>query len=158
MAVVNNESVPFYQAIHLSKHFRMGSIRTDVAGNTYRYGPGVASNAAGNFVVFDSGFNPTLLSTSSNGGLCGVSMSANTTSTNYSWYQVSGVTPTAVPGNVATASSNGLGLCASASAGRATSTAAGGKTIFGAISVQNAVNNAGTVALANPFFQNQSTL
>lgn len=158
MAVVNNESVPFYQATHLKKRFRLGTIKTDVAGNQYRYAPGVASNVAGAWVVFDSGYNPSLLSTSSNGGLVGVSMSANTTTTSFSWYQVLGVTPTAVPANIATASSNGLGLYASGSSGRATSSAAGGKSIFGAISVQNATNNAGTAALSNPFFFNQSTL
>lgn len=159
MAVVNNESVPFYQAIHQKKRFRLGTIKQDVAGNSYRYAPGVGSLAAGDFVTFDSGFNPTRASTSGAGGLVGVSMSANTTSTNYSWYQVGGVSPSAVLANVATsASGTGLGLCVSGTAGRATTSPAGGKTIFGAVAVSNPASNFGTVALANPVFQNQSTL
>ena len=158
MAVVNNESVPFYQAIHLTKRFRLGTIKTDVAGNQYRYGSGIGSTAAGDWVVFDSGYATTRLTNAVNGGLAGVSMSANTTSTNFSWYQVLGVTPSAVPANIATASSNGLGLFASGTGGRATSTPAATKAIFGAISVQNASNNLGSAALANPFYFNQGTL
>lgn len=159
MAVVNNESVPFYQAIHLKKRFRAGVTKTDVAGNKYLYAPGVASLVAGDFVVLDSGFNPTRLTTSSNGGMIGVAMSANTTSTSFSWFQVWGVSPAAIPANIATnASGIGLGLCASATAGRATTSAAGGKTLFGAIALSNPASNLGTAGLSDPFFQNQSTL
>lgn len=156
MAVANNESVPFYKAIHLKKRFRLGTEKTDVSGNKYIYAPGVASLAAGDFVVFDKVYTPVRLTTSVNGGMVGVAMSANTLSTSFSWYQVGGVTATIA--NVATASSTGLGLCASSTAGRATSTAAGGKTLFGAIALNDAASNVAIVGLARPFFQNQSTL
>lgn len=157
MAVVNNESVPFYQAIHAKKRFRLGTVKTSVAGQQFVYGAGVGSLAAGDFCVFDSGWNSGRLSTSSSGGAIGVSMSANTTSTNYSWFQIGGVT--ALSANIATSASGiGLGLCASGTAGRATTTAAGGKTLFGAVAVSNPANNLGTAVLNYPTFQNQSTL
>lgn len=155
MATANNESVPFYQAIHLKKRFRLGTVKGSVGGGRYMYVSGGASVAAGDFVVLDKSYAMTQLSTSSNGGVIGVAMSANTVTTSFSWVQIGGQCATA---NIATAASTGKGLCASATAGRATSTAAAGKTLFGAVAVTDAASNVGTVVLADPVFQNQSTL
>lgn len=145
----------FSSAIHSTKKYRLGTQLKDANGGVWVYGQGVASTAAGDFVVFDKSWQSSRLTTSSAGGPVGVAGAALVAST-YGWYQVFGISSAAT--NVATASSIGLGLCASATAGRATSTAAAGKTLFGAVSAENAVSNAGKCFLNYPTFQNQSTL
>lgn len=145
----------FNSAIHSVKKYRLGTRLKDASGGEWVYGVGVASTVAGDFVVFDKAWQSARLTTSSAGGPIGVAGAALVAST-YGWYQVFGVSSAVT--NVATASSIGLGLSASSTAGRATSTAAAGKTLFGAVSAENAVSNAGKCFLNYPTFMNQSTL
>lgn len=89
MAVANNESVPFYQSINATKRFRLLTRKKGVKGNEYIYLCGVASCAVGSVVTFDETGTPTLSVTGASGPVA-ISMSANTSSSTYSWFQVFG--------------------------------------------------------------------
>jgi len=82
--------------IHSSKRFPLGKrIRKD--GAEYIYAKGVASLAAGSWVTVDEVGVTALLDTdSSSKGRVAVSMSANTSSTAFSWFQVYGYVPAAL--------------------------------------------------------------
>jgi hypothetical protein len=145
--MANNQSVPFYQSINLTKRFRLLTEKRDPSGNVYIYMKGVGSLAAGDFVSFDGTGTPARTGATSTGPIA-VSMSANTTSTNFSWYLVDGKTATA---NVAThASGAGKGLFVNASASRATTTPLTEGAIYGAFSDGNSVSNVGPVLLRRP--------
>jgi hypothetical protein len=135
---------PFYTQIHTAKKFRFLTRKTDASGNVYAYGKGVASLAAGDFVVLDSVGLP-VRSLAASTGLVGIAMSANTSATNYSWYLVRGTYATA---NVATHSSGaGKALFLSSTAGRASSTPLTESTAYGAFTTGNSVSNVGPVVL-----------
>jgi hypothetical protein len=79
----------FYTQIHTSKKFRLGTEKKDYAGNTYVYAKGVGSTAVGSWVSFDEVFVTALLVANAVGRV-GISQSANTSATNYSWYLIDG--------------------------------------------------------------------
>lgn len=137
-------ATPFYLQIHTSKKYRLGTIKTDPAGNSYRYLAGAASLAAGDWVVFDRSGAITRTVAASAGPVA-IAMSANTSTTNYSWFQVKGYYATA---NVAT-HSNGAGkaLFLSATTGRASSTPLTESTVYGAFTAGNSTSNVGSVFL-----------
>lgn len=147
----------FTTSLHTTKKYRLGTQLKDASNNVWVYGKGVASTVAGDFVVFDKTWQSARLTNSSAGGPIGVAGAAITASY-YGWYQVAGIS-SATNTNIATnASGAGLGLCASSTAGRATTTAAAGKTLFGAVAADNPASNIGPAFLNFPTFQNQSTL
>lgn len=83
----------WYEAIHAAKRYRLGTEKRDVSGARFIYGKGVTSNTAGSVVVFqDSAYTPVLVTNASLSGIIGVSASANTSATNFSWYMVFGDT------------------------------------------------------------------
>lgn len=87
----------WYQAVHATKRYRLGTEKKDLAGNRYIYGKGVASNVLGAVVVFqDQTYTPVLVTNASLTGLIGISLSANTSATNFSWYLVFGNTKNVV--------------------------------------------------------------
>lgn len=147
----------FSTSIHSTKKYRLGTRLQDANGSVWMYGQGVASTAKGDFVVFDKNFQSARLTASSAGGPIGVAGAALVAST-YGWYQVFGKSDSTVTNIATNASGAGLGLCASSTAGRATTTAAAGKTLFGAVAIDNPASNIGPAFLNYPTFQNQSTL
>ena len=137
-------ATPFYQQIHTSKRFRLGTRKMDSANNVYVYLAGAASLAAGDFVTFDRAGAITRSTTGATGAVA-VAMSANTSTTNYSWFLVKGYYASA---NIATHSSGaGKALFMSGTTGRATSTPATENTIVGAFTTGNAASNVGGVFL-----------
>lgn len=128
-------------------------------GSEWIYLAGVASLAAGDFVVFNvpAAASPyvtvRLVSTPLIGpvAVAGAAIVAGC----WGWFQIYGLNTAC---NIATASSDGLQLYQSATAGRATSTVAATKCIFGAVGVGNAASNVGGAFLTYPFSTGNSTL
>lgn len=79
----------FATSINATKRYRLGTKKKDVNDNVFIYLKGVASTAAGSWVTFDENFATTLLTANAVGPVA-ISMSANTSATNYSWYQIYG--------------------------------------------------------------------
>lgn len=128
-------------------------------GSEWIYLGGVASTAAGDFVIFNcpvaaSPYLTARLVSTPLVGSVAVAGAALVLGT-WGWYQIYGLNAAA---NIATASSDGLPLFQSSTAGRATSTAAATKAIFGAFGVGNAVSNVGGVFLNYPFSLGTSTI
>jgi hypothetical protein len=139
-------TTPFTQ-IHTSKKYRVLTRKMDSAGNAYVYLKGVASLAAGDFVVFDKDGATTRTVAASTGPVA-MAMAANTSSSNYSWFLVRGYNASA---NIAT-HSNGAGkaLFTTATAGRLSSTPTTEATCVGAFTTANAVSNVGGVLMSDP--------
>jgi len=143
----------FADKILLSKKgVRVGSRKKDYAGNEFILMPGVASLAVGDAVVFDETYTPARLSTATAVAQpVAVAMAANTSTTNYSWYQIYGK---------ATVSSGALTVAADAvlqssgTAGAVDDTATAAKTIVGMTSAS--ANSGGfiTAWLNYPFYPN----
>lgn len=146
----------WYQQIHTAKKFRLGQEKKDVSGAKFIYGSGVASLAVGDWVTFNAGaFAPVRLVDTPLTGLVGIAASANTSTTNYSWYMIYGAT-SLVPGlaglvNITTTSTDKAAMSQSSTAGRATG---GGvvatKTIVGAFAVGVSASNLGNAFLNYP--------
>lgn len=153
----------WYQAIHLTKRYRLGTIKTSMDGSQWVYGKGVTSNAVGAWSAFkDNTFTP-ILTTGVSTGFIGVSASANTSATNYSWYMIYGASQNNALKGLVSLATDASGdtkiIYQQASAGVATTaTAAATKTIFGAIAVGNPASNLGDVVLNYPFTLGSSTL
>lgn len=79
----------FYDAIHATKRFVLGTRIKDKAAKEYIYLSGVASTAAGSWVTFDEA-HLTLLAVANAQGRVAISLTANTSATNYAWYQIYG--------------------------------------------------------------------
>src|SRR3990167_8931096 len=79
----------FYDDVDTSKKHRLGTRKRDVAGNEYIYLAGVASNAIGEFLVWDEAFATTRL-TADEVGPVGISMGAFDVTTEYGWAQIYG--------------------------------------------------------------------
>jgi hypothetical protein len=137
-------ATPFYNQIHTTKKFRLLAEKSDPAGNKYVYLKGVASLAAGDFVQYGSdGATVRALSTTPTTGAIAMAMSANTSSSNYSWFMIHGSSAIA---NVATQSTGaGKALFLSSTAGRLTITPATELSVVGAFSAGNSVSNVGSV-------------
>lgn len=80
----------WYQAIHATKRFRLGTIKKDISGKEFVYLSGAASLATGDVVTYDENFAPTRTAAGAR-GMVGVAASANTSTTNYSWFQIKGL-------------------------------------------------------------------
>ena len=120
---------------------------TATGGGEFVYLPGVGSNIIGALVSY----NPlskvvTLSPTAASSGLpVAVSMTANTTTTSYSWYQIAGV---ATIKKTAIKINPSAKVAVSATAGRILGGSTAGKSVCNAISV-----NAATVASATSTVQ-----
>jgi hypothetical protein len=143
----------WYQSINASKRFRLGTKKKDISDNVYIYMKGVASLAAGDFVQYDENFAPTrLLNSSASAGPAAVSMAANTSATNYSWFQIYGNGSALAGGTVAADKQ----LQATGTAGQVDDTTVAGDTIIGAFSMGADAAGAGSalaVWLNYPYFE-----
>lgn len=140
---------PFTQ-IHTSKKFRLLTRKKDYSGNEYVYLKGVASLAAGDAVVFDEAGATARLSTSTAVGQpVAVAMAANTSATNYSWFQIYGLA-TVTAGTV----SADAYLQSSGTAGSVDDTTTAGKTIVGATSASATASGFITAWISYPYYPN----
>lgn len=147
----------WYQAVHASKRFRLGTRKRSIEGCDFVYGKGVSSNALGKVVVFnDNTYTPVLITNAPLTGEVAVSLSANTSATNYSWYLVQGASTalSALSGQVsiATGSVDKTALSAnSATAGQVAGDAVhAGKMISGAWAIGVSASNLGDALLNYP--------
>lgn len=145
----------WYQAIHATKRFRVGTEKKSMDGAVWVYAQGVASLAVGDWVTFNGKYVPVRLVDTPLTGLVAISASANTSTTNYSWYMISGETElTALSGlvNITTTSTDKAAMSQSSTAGRATG---GGvvatKTIVGALAVGVSAANLGNALISRPY-------
>lgn len=145
----------WYQAVNTTKRFRVGTEKKDISGAVFVYAQGVASLAVGDWVTFNGSFVPVRLVDTPLTGLVGISAAANTSTTAFSWYMISGATAlTALAGLVAvtTGSTDKAAMSQSSTAGRATG---GGvvatKTIVGALTVGVSASNLGNALLNRPY-------
>lgn len=138
----------WYSDIDTSKKFRLYTEKTDIAGNVYVYLAGVASTAIGTWVNYDVGVDgtTTILDTDTADTMFGrvaVSMSANTSATNYSWYQVKG----AASGLALTGSTDAKPAYATSTGGSVDDSGAGAEVVvFGAFSTGAVTSGGGLQA------------
>lgn len=133
--------------IDTTQQVPLGTRARDASGNEYIYLKGVASTAAGDFVTYDSAFATARLAVGGYGpvAVAGAAIVAD----RYGWYQIAGVS--ASTANVATdAAGAGKFIYASATAGRATTTAATTDGIIGALPLANPAANTAVVHLNYP--------
>lgn len=81
----------FYDDVHSTKKYRLGTRKVDVAGNEYIYLKGVASTVQGSVVTFDEA-HVTTLATANAKGRVAVAMAAVDATTEYGWYCIYGKT------------------------------------------------------------------
>jgi hypothetical protein len=124
----------WYEDIHATKRHRLGTRKRDVLNNEYVYLKGVASNAAGKFVVYDENFATTLL-TADEVGPVGVAMAAFDTTTTYGWAQIYGVCTVA----------------STDTAGRVDDAEVAGDSVHGAFTMTADTSNVATVFLSYPW-------
>lgn len=142
----------WYQAVHASKRFRLGTQKKSIDGSTFVYGKGVASNALGAGVVFnDETYTPVLTTNTPLTGEVAISMSANILATTFSWYFVAGSSKN-IPNlaglvSLATSSVDKTALsCNSGTAGQFSGDAVhAGKMISGAWAIGISAANLGNV-------------
>jgi hypothetical protein len=141
----------WYQAVHATKRFRLLTKKTDISGNVYIYLKGVASLAAGDAVVFDeAGVTARLSTATAVAQPVAVALAANTSATNFSWFQIYG---NATVNCAATVAADAY-LQSSGTAGQVDDLTAAGKTIVGATSTTAGASNVLTAWLNYPFYPN----
>lgn len=145
----------WYQAVHATKRFRVGTEKKSIDGSVWVYAQGVAANTVGAWVTFNGKYVPVLLVDTPLTGLVAISASANTSTTNFSWYMISGETElNALSGlvQITTTSTDKAAMSQSSTAGRATG---GGvvatKTIVGALAVGVSAANLGNALISRPY-------
>ncbi len=136
----------------------LGTREQDENNNEYIYMPGVASLAAGDWVMYSlATYVPTRLindASSSTAGLIAVAMVA-ALAVNFGWFQIYGNVLVAA---IATTSSVSFSLYRTSTAGRAAVTAVAKDCIFGAFTNAASVANVGTATIGYPHVTDNSTL
>lgn len=145
----------WYQAVHASKRYRLGTIKTAIDGSQWLYGKGVASLAAGDWVLFNAGtYAPVRMTDTPLTGQVAISGAANILATTFSWYMIYGATTlTALSGlvNIATTSTDKAPIAQSSTAGRALGTGVvATKTVVGAFAIGVSAANLGDALLIYP--------
>jgi hypothetical protein len=124
----------FYNQVHASKKFRLGTRVSDVAGNEYIYLKGITSTAVGSWVTFDEA-HVTTLSAANAQGRVAVAQAAVDANTKFGWYMIYGTcSALALTGFV----DNGK-VYLTATAGSVDDTDVAGDAVIGAIG-RSAVN------------------
>jgi hypothetical protein len=136
----------WYEDIHATKRHRLGTRKRDVLNNEYVYLKGVASNAAGKFVVYDENFATTLL-TADEVGPVGVAMAAFDTTTTYGWAQIYGVCTVASTDTVLADKA----VYIDGTAGRVDDADVAGDSVHGAFTMTADTSNVATVFLSYPW-------
>lgn len=144
----------WYQAIHASKRFRLGTKKKDISGNEYVYLKGVGSNLAGAWATYDATFAAALLAANAVGPV-GISMAANTSTSNYSWYQISGANTISLSDTVASTPGP---LYIDTTAGQVDDAGVAGDWIAGAINTAASASGVCPVFIDHPFVYNNGYL
>lgn len=79
----------FYDDVHSTKKYRLGTRKRDVAGNEYIYLQGVSSCVDGSWVTFDEDFVTTLAVADAQGQVA-VANAAVDATTEYGWFTIWG--------------------------------------------------------------------
>lgn len=135
----------WYEDVHSTKKFRLGTRKRDVAGNEYIYLSGVASLVAEDFVVFDEAFGTTRAIADEVGPVA-VAMAAVDASTEYGWFGIYGN----FTGDTATVAAD-KALYLTSTAGRLDDTDVAGDSVHGAFSMAADSSNSCAVFLNYPF-------
>ena len=134
----------WYQQIHAAKRFKLGTTKRQ-NGKEYVYACGVANNVAGAWVHFDPAGTDAwvpVLAVADGQGKMGISQSANTSATNYSWYATygrhAGLCLSSFDGT------NGAGVWLTSTAGSVDDSDVAGDAVIGAIGLTDRDTTAGT--------------
>jgi hypothetical protein len=135
----------------------LGSEFMDENGNAYTYVKGVASLAAGDWVILNADGTVARSLNTPLGGPAGVAMAA-IDATHFGWVQIDGLVGKGALGNTfqstniaSDAAADKKPLYLSATAGRATTTQAAGQAILGAWGSGAAASNVGDAWISRPF-------
>ena len=143
----------WYNNVDTIKMFPLGHRQKDTKGNEYAYLKGVASNAAGSWVIWEENYATTLI-TADKVGPVGISMAAFDATTKFGWAQIYGVNLIAKTDTVAA----DAGLFIDGTAGRADDLGVAGDWIAGAWSMTADATNVATVFLDYPSVYNNAYL
>ena len=136
---------------------RLGRVVRTADGSEFIFLKGVGSLAVGDWVVYYSDYSVARMVSTPLPGRVAVSLAANTTSANQSWYQIRGLVVSATI--LSSASADTLPLFQSSSTGLATTTPAATKAVFNAFAVGTAnTSNVGNAFINHPFCMGTATL
>jgi hypothetical protein len=138
----------FYDDVHSTKKYRLGTRKRDVAGNEYIYLTGVGSTAAGSWVTYDELYVTTLMDTDVAASViapAAVAKAAVDATTEYGWYLIWGSGSAAAATVAADAK-----VFASATAGSCDDTGTAGQQIVGAVWRSADASSLATVQLNYP--------
>lgn len=136
----------WYAVVDTVKQFPLGHRHSDVNGNEYIYLKGVASNASGEWLVWDEDYAATRL-TADEVGPVGVSMSDFDATTDFGWAQIWGKNTVAKSDTVAADKA----LYIDGTAGRVDDLKVNGDEVHGAFSMIADATNVVTVFLCYPY-------
>jgi hypothetical protein len=143
-----------------SPRIPVGTRAFDNVGNEYIYLKGVASTAAGDWVLYNPSTGVTTRTTANTAatGLLAVAMAATVAST-WGWYQIAGLT-SAVCALTTDAAADGKSISngASGANGRLLPGPTTTKNVFNAVCVGAAASNVGTAAIMYPFMFGTATI
>ena len=139
----------WYEEIDTVKKFPLGHRAKDTSSNEYIYLKGVASNASGEWLVWDEDYAPTRL-TADEVGPVGVSMAAFDVTTEFGWAQIYGKNTVAKTDTVAADTA----LYIDGTAGRADDADVAQDFIVGAFAMTADTTNVATVWLNYPSVTN----
>lgn len=145
----------FYDDVHATKKFRLGTRVKDSAANEYIYLTGVGSTVAGDVVAFDELHITTRLLQATIGRVA-VAKAAVDATTKFGWYQIYGK---ALLVKVLTAfADNPIGIFATATPGSIDDSGAGGEEVIYGINGRSAISSGtATMELSYPW-KHASTL
>lgn len=138
-----------FTQVHSSKKYRLGTRKTDVAGNVYIYLKGVGSTAAGSWVAYDEVGVTQLLDTDVAASMVSpiaVAQAAVDATTKFGWYMVAGTCSALVLASFADNSK----IFAVSTGGSADDSGTGGNQIVGAYGRSAIASGAATVQLNFP--------
>lgn len=142
-------AVQWYQAVHAAKRFRLGTEKTDYAGNTYVYLKGVTACAADVWVSFTGTYTAVVLASDAVGRVA-IAQATIDTATKFGWFMVKGVYTTANSDTVAGAN----GLFIDGTAGRVDDASVAGDYIIGALATAADATNKLPVFINHPYVSN----
>lgn len=136
----------FYDEIHTSKKYRLGTRKRDVAGNEYVYLKGVASLADEDFVTYDTDDYTAVRAVADATGLVAVACAAVDAATSYGWFGIWGN----FTGDTATVAAN-KALYLTSTAGRLDDADAAGDAVVGIKTTAADSSNSCNVSMNYPF-------
>lgn len=138
----------FYDEVHATKKYRLGTRKRDVAGNEYIYLKGAASVAVGSWVSFDELYATTLVDTDVAASVIApvaVAKAAVDATTEYGWFLIYG----SGSASAATVADNAK-VFATATAAQCDDTGTAGQQVIGAMWRSTDASGLATVQLNYP--------